>query len=169
MGAPALLALTSAPVLAANCKLPSGFSASGNLSRTGSKNCSEAAPTPTVWSSMTTGNNGNNGNNNLKYTGTNIKTTDTFIGAGFNVKYFAVGDSFATVLARGNLDIVALTASAFLTALAGGNSTTFPDSVKIARMWNDGVAGTIGYTATTGVVWHETEVRNYLLYLTGQA
>ena len=106
--------------------------------------------------------------NNSKYTGTSIKTTDTFDGAGFSAKYFVAGDTFATVLARGNLDIVALTASAFLTALAGGNSTTFPTSITIVKMWNDGVAGA-GYTATTGVVWHEAEVKNYLLYLTGQA
>lgn len=35
VGCPVLLALKSTPVLAANCKLPSGFSVSGNFSRNG--------------------------------------------------------------------------------------------------------------------------------------
>jgi hypothetical protein len=44
-----LLALKSTPVLAGNCKQPSGFSVSGNLSATGGKNCSSPFPSISDW------------------------------------------------------------------------------------------------------------------------
>lgn len=51
IGVPLLLALKSTPVLACNCKLPSGFSTSGNLSRNGGKppTCTDPAKGPTWW------------------------------------------------------------------------------------------------------------------------
>ena len=40
-GAPLLMALKSTPVLASNCKSPSGFSVSGNMSRPGDYVCTD--------------------------------------------------------------------------------------------------------------------------------
>lgn len=51
VGVPVLLALKSTPVLACNCKLPSGFSSSGNLSRNGgtASTCTDPAKGPAWW------------------------------------------------------------------------------------------------------------------------
>lgn len=49
IGVPVLLALKSTPVLACNCKLPSGFSTSGNLSRNNGDACSDPAKDPMFW------------------------------------------------------------------------------------------------------------------------
>jgi hypothetical protein len=83
------------------------------------------------------------------------------------VKYFATGDSFDTVLARGDTDIAALAAAVYLQSFTSGGSN-FPGPTVVQAMWNLGVFGS-GYTATSGVTWHETEVKNYLLYVTKQA
>ncbi len=160
MGAPALLALKSSPVLATNCKLPSGFSASGNLSRSGSKNCAAPAPLPSAWSSKVVSG---------SYSGTSITPSTTFASAGFNinVSYFAATDTFSTVLAKGNSSTTALTASVFLASITAGGGN-FPNSTEVKKMWNNGVLGG-SYAAGTGVVWDKPKVRAYLLYLTGQA
>lgn len=49
IGAPIILTLKSAPVLACNCKLPSGFSTSGNLSRNHGDTCDRPAYKPDYW------------------------------------------------------------------------------------------------------------------------
>lgn len=177
MGAPALLALKSTPVLACNCKLPSGFSASGNLSRSGSKNCPSPAPKPSAWRTLAYQTKmGTSPSYYYVYKNTSLKATakvgSTEAGAifktngGFSVKYFAAGDSFDTVLARGDTDIVALTAAAYLESFTSGGAN-FPSPLTVQQMWNNGVVGG-AYTATTGVVWDETKVKNYLLFVTGQ-
>lgn len=160
MGAPALLALKSSPVLAANCKLPSGFSASGNLSRSGSKNCAAPAPKPSTWSGLIVSG---------QYSGTTVTPGTRFKRPGFTVSAsnFLATDTFSMVLAKGDTHIAALTASVYLASISNGGGT-FPTSNTVIAMWNNGVvAGS--YAAGPGVVWGQIQVKNYLLYLTGQA
>jgi len=160
MGAPALLALKSSPVLAVNCKLPSGFSASGNFSKTGKNSCATPAPVPSAWSTRISSG---------KYTGTTITPATLFTSVGFNFRtgYFTNTETFSSVLARGNGNIAALTASAYLASISNGGAT-FANSNTIRAMWNNGVLGG-SYAAGSGVVWGETQVKKYLLYATGQA
>ena len=49
VGVPVLLALKSTPVLACNCKLPSGFSVSGNVSQRNGAGCNAPANGPSYW------------------------------------------------------------------------------------------------------------------------
>ena len=72
IGAPVLLALKSTPVLACNCKLPSGFSTSGNLSRNGgaASTCRDPARGPTWWP--------NHVEKNKKFSGTGISKDTPF-------------------------------------------------------------------------------------------
>lgn len=103
------------------------------------------------------------------YSGTTITPTTTFASAGFtvNTTYFNATDTFSTVLAKGNGNITALTASVFLISITSGGGT-FPNATEVKKMWNNGVIGG-SYTASPGVVWDKPKVMNYLLYLTGQA
>ena len=169
MGAPALLALKSTPVLACNCKLPSGFSASGNVSRMGAggKNCAAPCAKPSGWKGSTY-------TNSTKGTcyrqATTIKPTSYFKDCGFTggkSGKFQNIDSCDTVLSRGDKDISALICAAYLEACNSGGSQ-FPGPAIIQNMWNQGVCGA-GYTVTTGVVWKEAQVLQYLLYATNQA
>ena len=164
MGAPALLALKSSPVLAVNCKLPSGFSASGNFSKTGKNSCATPAPVPSAWSTRIS-----SSGSSKRYTGTTITPTTLFTSVGFDFRtgYFTDTETFSSVLARGNGNIAALTASAYLASISNGGAT-FANSNTIKAMWNNGVlAG--NYAAGSGVVWGQPQVKNYLLYVTGQA
>jgi len=82
VGAPVLLALKSTPVLACNCKLPSGFSTSGNLSRNGGASpCTDPAKNPAWWSSHIEKSHqfsSSHGGKNQKFSGTNISTSTPF-------------------------------------------------------------------------------------------
>lgn len=166
LGAPALLALKSAPVLACNCKLPSGFSASGNLSRSGTKNCLDRALRPSEWQQPARC--PTSGMYKDIYTGTtNIKSTDLFsahftLGAGVPSTM-----TLKAALLLGDGDIKALIVAALLNAKSG-NFPSGVDVPKVKLMWNSGVVGS-GYTATPGVIWHQAEVFKYLQYVMGLA
>lgn len=164
IGTPALLALKSTPVMACNCKLPSGFSASGNLSRTGTKNCAAPCSKPSTWKGSTYQYNKTDRCYNDK---TTIKTTTAFKDCGFSISKFSSGDSCDTVLGRGDRDIAALMCAAYLESLRSAG-TGFPNSTIVKNMWNFGVCGS-GYTVSPGIVWKEDKVLQYLLYVTGQA
>lgn len=164
LGAPALLALKSAPVLACNCKLPSGFSASGNLSRGGSKNCVDRAPQPSQWV-----NNYNSGTK--KYTGTSVKTThklvsDCLLMQGGNI-------TSATTVAGGlvsSFEEVRLISAAFLNVLSGN----FPGGLTVTQvrsMWTciATSGGTYQASSSPSIVWDKTKVLNYLRYVMGLA
>ncbi|MFN4326315.1 MAG: hypothetical protein ACK4FP_10545 [Azonexus sp.] len=155
VGAPVLLALKSTPVLACNCKQPSGFSTSGNLSRNGGAACTDPAKGPTYWSA---------------------NTYDKYISPTKKVKYFRYAnvpadtkfkDVFGGVDERTLIVVLreggfaALVVAAYLDIKAGwfvaGVSLT-----SIREMWN----GT--YRPTTGAQpWSKAEGENYLRYVMG--
>ncbi|MCV2421108.1 hypothetical protein [Paucibacter sp. DJ2R-2] len=157
LAAPALLALTSTPVLACNCKLPSGFSASGNLSRTGSSSCAAPGKRPDQWkTSVVSG----------QFTGTGVST-----GCAFSPTIGAAADSstFMDALNLGNGNEKALIVAVYLQAIVNGG-LNFPAASVVKSMWNSTV-GTNRYTVLTApvVTWNRAEVVQYLRYLTGQA
>lgn len=156
--APALTVLPATPVLAANCKLPSGFSVSGHLSRAGGQGCSAPAPQPRAWASLTHEQGGK-----FHYNGTTLPTDLPFS------SLFPGGTSepLATVLAAGNANENALFAAVRLQAIALGGAASFPAEAEVLRMWNETRGGT--YSPTPGVSWGRDEVRRYLRYLTGQS
>jgi hypothetical protein len=85
LGAPILLALKSTPVLACNCKLPSGFSTSGNLSRNGGATCTQPAHNPSYWPSHIGW--------DKKFTGTGVNLASLVVTAYLDIKanYFVAG------------------------------------------------------------------------------
>lgn len=170
VGAPALLALHSSPVVACTCKLPSGFSVSGNLSQTGSLVCSKPAPQPSSWRSSCSG-------SPLKYTGTTIKTTDKLLGKGFaTCTKYNTDITFDAALNLGTSDPRALLAALFLEASAGGfkNTNGTPLTAQIVKdMWNDGIANvatTTGYKPVStmpSLIWKEANIIAYARYSMG--
>ncbi|MBV8603302.1 MAG: hypothetical protein JO224_01330 [Pelomonas sp.] len=171
VAAPAVLALKSTPVLACNCKLPSGFSVSGNLSHGGAKNCTQPTSTPSGWSGRCSG-------SPLCYNSTNWRTTDHFGGAsGGGTKGCGLvtngtygNHPLATCLNLGDSHPQALATACYLEGWRSGSldgSTGFPHYSTIAAVWNGYCAGS--YSPTAGVTWNQTQIHNYLLYLTGQA
>lgn len=164
--APALLALKSSPVLACNCKLPSGFSVSGNLSRSGGKNCTAPGSKPSVWKTKLTGSN---------YTGTSIPKSKQFNTLTVGSTTFQVNATYPTAtmdtcLGKGNTNLQAMCCAVYLDALVTGG-VNFPSPQMVADMWNKGVISSTGYPVPggAGIVWKTTEVTNYFLYLTNQA
>lgn len=164
-GAPALLALKSNPVLACNCKLPSGFSVSGNLSRSGGKNCIQPGSKPSAWRTKVTGSN---------YTGTSIGKTKQFNALTVGTTTFQVNATYPTntmdaCLNKGDTNLQALCCAVYLDSLTAGG--TYPTPQMVADMWNKGVIGSTGYPVPggAGIVWKATDVSNYFLYLTNQA
>lgn len=147
LGAPALLALKSTPVLAVNCKLPSGFSTSGNLSRNGGATCTEAANGPTYWPSHIT---------SSQFTGTGISKNTQFnsIFGGTDTRSFLQvlnsGVNFASLIVAAYLDVKA---SSFVSGVS---------DVDITRMWS----GTYQPPGSTSY-WSAAESENYLRYAMG--
>lgn len=146
-GAPLLMALKSTPVLAGNCKLPSGFSVSGNQSqiKAGIATCQQA-PGVTYWKANCP------------------DTSKTF------VSIFTTGPkntSVTTLASALNLGgIEARFAAAYFNLITNQFSTTSPFSLtELVKMWDLGVKGSTGYTATTGVTWRQPEIENYFNYL----
>ncbi|MDC6167834.1 hypothetical protein [Paucibacter sp. XJ19-41] len=167
IGAPALLALKSSPVLACNCKKPSGFSVSGNLSRTGSKVCLDPGKKPSVWAGNKTYVKKVNNVSIYKYNGTQILSSTLF------TEHFAKRNeadltvTFAAALAKGDNDVQAMAAAVYLEALAvGGPGVPRWDMVR--DMWNQAIATSAGYQPVSShqLRWYSTEVVNYLKYLT---
>lgn len=144
VGAPALLALKSTPVLAANCKLPSGFSVSGNLSRNGTTPCSPKLNGVSYWNTNATAD----------------QKDRPFAPPYFNASIDASVTTFGQALAKGSDDIHAKIVAAFLSAEAG----SFLDLDKVKNMWNQGVIGG-AYLASAGDSWDAAEVEAYLDYV----
>lgn len=144
-GAPVLMALKSVPALAANCKEPSGFSASGNLSRNGTTPCSPKANGITYWQNYGPG------------------SYDAFLDTAFAPPNMTPGlgsNTFRQVLAGGTA-IQKKIAAAWLSAKVGGTPFTV---AQIASMWQNGINGS-GYQPTTGVTWNAIQVEAYLDYV----
>ncbi len=163
--APALLALKATPVMACNCKIPSGFSASGNLSRNGgtASGCSAPGGKPSHWKTQCGSSNPYyyNKTNNTCKKGTMFK--DCFSTMGSYTNY-----NFDTCLGRGDTDAQALVAACYMEAYQSGG-TNFPTQQQILNIWKLGICGS-GYQPTSQAtpVWNKTQCINYLKYLTGQ-
>lgn len=148
IGAPILLALKSTPVLACNCKLPSGFSTSGNLSRNGGATCTDPAKGPAWWPSHI-------GSDN-KFSGTGVLKTTLFnaIFGGSDTRTFLVvlgtAPSFASLVVAAYLDVKA-------TSFVAGIS-----DLNIKQMWS----GTYKPTPTS-ITWSLAQGENYLRYTMG--
>jgi hypothetical protein len=163
MGAPALLALKSAPVLACNCKLPSGFSASGNLSRTGATNCSDRAPRPSEWP-------GKCNSSTKKYGTSSVKSSESLV---TNYQFAAGGGLLAATtigqaLVMGSNEKVNLIAAAFLNVRTGN----FPSGIteaNVRAMWSGLLNGGYKPNAASSVVWNQDQILKYLRYVMGLA
>lgn len=173
VGAPTVMALASAPAMATtSCKLPSGFSVSGNLSRTGGKNCtSTPCAKPSVWNNST-----NCPGAAYQYKTTGVYKSHTFNGVVCRTSRFRYNatypnSSWGTCLGTGSRDtnVQALACAVYLHAKDNGGSG-FPSQLTVMKMWNDAVITATGYSPSAGAkLWNATDVRNYFLYLTNQA
>jgi hypothetical protein len=149
IGVPVLLALKSTPVLACNCKLPSGFSTSGNLSRNGGATCNDPAHAPTYWKTKYSG-------NPQKFSGTTLATSTKFsdVFGGTDTR------TFLTVLGSGS-NLASLVVAAYI----GIKANYFVSGISIANiisMWQ----GT--YRPTAGApLWNNVNSENYLRYVMG--
>ena len=153
--APVLLALKSTPVLAGNCKHPSGFSVSGNLSANGSKNCSSRFPGISDWQK-----NSGQWPNGL--------TPNSLFKDALGASALNQADTFTLGAALGDT-ANPLNAKAVAVLLGSVNyGPPGPDVVK--ALWTDGVRGG-GYSAlgykSESTMWHWIEVDKYFDYLLG--
>lgn len=153
--APVLLALKSTPVLAGNCKHPSGFSVSGNLSANGAKNCSSRFPGISEWQK-----NPSQWPNSL--------TPNSLFKAALGASALNQADTFTLGAALGDT-ANPLNAKAVAVLLGSFNyGPPGPDVVK--ALWTDGVRGggyaALGYKSES-TMWHWIEVDKYFDYLLG--
>lgn len=168
IGAPALIALKPAPVIACDCKQPSGFTVSGNASRTGGATCTKPGRRATTWRSTS---NCKTESPNYYYSGTTvytIKKTTPVSDLGLLLGSY---DSAATTvdkwLLKGDSSDQGMLMACYLEAVASGNGTTWPLKAEFVKMWNQGVVGS-GYTpANQTKAWGKTRVIAYLKFLTG--
>ncbi|WP_457420170.1 hypothetical protein [Roseateles sp. P5_E7] len=165
--APAVLALKATPVMACNCKQPSGFSVSGNLSRNGGKACAAPGRRPSQWTPTSGYYAGVLGTKKVSA----LKGTVTLTTTAFSIVAGSANDkTVSSALAGGDSDLLALFIAVYLEAKATGGAY-YPSTDMVVLMWNQTVATTVGYRPTGAAtpVWQKSEVTKYLLYLTGQA
>jgi hypothetical protein len=152
IGAPVLLALKSTPVLACNCKLPSGFSTSGNLSRNGGATCTQPAHKPSYWKSHYS-------STTKKFSNTNVTTTTLFNSV------FSPTDplnrNLLAVLQSGDSNFASLVVAAYL-GLKSGYFVAGISETNIKQMWS----GTYKPPGKT-IPWNATECTDYLKYVMG--
>jgi len=167
IAAPAVLALKSTPVLACNCKLPSGFSVSGNLSHAGSHVCTQPTSKPSGWAACGNSNGG-------CYSPTNWRQIDCFgsstgsnNGCGLSTKVYP-NQVLSKCLTLGDTHPQALVTACYLQSCANGvtTGTGFPSKSIVSALWAGYCNGS--YSPSTGVTWNQSQILNYMLYLTGQ-
>lgn len=160
--APAVLALKSTPVMACNCKIPSGFSTSGADSRKVTA-CADPGKTPSAWGANCSS------SSPYKYSGTNYNKNTTFSSAGFTTTATYTDKTFSQLMKTGmNQDLQALIVAVFLEGSINGG-TKFPNITTVRKMWNEGVlSGTYKPYSGLTTTWDAAKVKKYLLYLTGQ-
>jgi hypothetical protein len=149
--------------MAGNCKLPSGFSVSGNLSRNGGNACATPCKKPSAWTPDASN----------KYAGIlGTKKVSALKGGNNAVFSIVAGGSYdktvAEALALGDSNLLALFVAVYLEAkLSGG--VNFPSTTMVVNMWNSTVATSVGYNPTSAAtpVWYVSDVTKYLRYLTG--
>lgn len=170
LGAPALVALKPAPVIACTCKLPSGFTVSGNLSR-GPKNCAEPSELASVWAPRVKAT-AVTGGTEYRYmtsggTVLTIHRDTTLASLGISVGSYGgtkVGDWIGTA----NLSDTGLFMACYLTAWAHSNGSNFPAKTVLVQMWNQGVLGSGYLPPNQTVAWGRPAVIGYLKFLTAQ-
>ncbi len=167
IGAPALVALKPASVMACSCKLPSGFTVSGNLSR-GPKNCADPGLKASSWRTT----NCQNSTPPYRYfygkTVFSI-TRDTLVSSlGLNLGPYSNDTTVGSWLAKADTSDQGLLMACYLQAVAIGNDTTWPGKQRFIDMWNLGVLGA-GYTPPAQTkAWGREQVIGYLKFLTSQ-
>ena len=150
IGIPVVLALKSTPVLACNCKLPSGFSVSGNLSQTHNNKCGDPALKPSQISSS-------NPLRQKKFAG-NISNGHAGLILPLNKPAdWKLGDALS-----GGGD-PALIAAAYINA-ANGSFSPGATTTMVRNMWNQTANGG-AYAPIAGVAWTRTDVISYLNYV----
>ncbi|MBV8502987.1 MAG: hypothetical protein JO006_14885 [Paucibacter sp.] len=157
--APALLALKSTPVMACNCKLPSGFSVSGNASRNQGKSCTSPGGTPSYWRPR------------YDASGCYTGTASCYKYENFS-KYFTCGGytdgNLDGCLGAGDADHRAMATACYLAACSNGGAY-FPSCDTVKKIWNLGIIGS-GYPVPgSSAIWKQADCLAYLKYLTGQA
>ena len=157
IGAPALLALKSTPVMACNCALPSGFSVSGNNSNNARLGCRQPASQPGWWPNQV-GGNGCYGKSSCK-PGDSFSTH--FVCTGYS------SNKLSTHLAATSSTQAMFLACYFQACSDGG--TQFPLPATLKDVWEKGVCGS-GYPVPgSTAVWDSTKSIAYLKFLTGQS
>ena len=159
--APTVMLLHATPVLAANCKSPSGFSVSGNLSRNGGTACPiQLGRTPSFWAANLSGNGAYVGSGQLK--------PSTLFSERFPALHGYPDASFGTILGASNTGDQALFVAVYLESVLHTDDG-FPTRAMIKDMWQ-GVGTGAGYAVpNTSIVWSKASILKYLLYLTGQS
>ncbi|RZJ02184.1 MAG: hypothetical protein EOP39_23160 [Rubrivivax sp.] len=149
-----MIALKPAAVMACDCKMPSGFTVSGNLSR-GNKGCASPGRRPSQWvSSYSTL---YNSYKNKKASDILLTTTTTY-----------ANGTLASWLNKGDSNEQALIVACYLEALASGNDANWPKKDKFVAMWNQGVIGNSYTPPNQTTPWGKAKVISYLKFLTGQ-
>jgi len=157
-GAPLLMALKSVPALAADCKQPSGFSASGNLSRNGTTACAGRLNGVSFWTNFA---NNNTGDSRITALFSTIFTTGPKSGSGLT----------STSTIRDALNLGAANIHAKIAAAWLSEAGSFLLAGTVQNMWNLGVGGgssPSGYhpsASAPSVVWYEAQVVQYLDYV----
>ena len=151
-GAPLLMMLKSAPALAVNCKQPSGFSVSGNLSKTGEVNCTQPANGPAYWISQASGS---------SWEGQLVSAT-----LGASTHDGGIHNNLTLLQAlQGDSNFVKLMVAAYLDA----DSNLFPVvKTEVQKMWLDVPTGYVAET-THNTTWGPFELEQYLRYTMGLA
>lgn len=175
IGAPALISLKPASVVACSCKLPSGFSVSGSLSR-GPKNCADPSETASVWQGRTTKTNVGTSSKPVyeyRYTTKNntvltIHKGTTLASLGISVGGYG-GTTVGEWMGSGNTTDTGLFMACYVTAWAHANGSNFPLKDTLRDMWNAAVISNTGYTVPNQAVkWNKQQVLGYLAFLTAQ-
>lgn len=176
IGAPALVTLKPASVVACSCKLPSGFSVSGNLSR-GPKTCADPSEKASVWAPrVTKTQNGKDGSGNpiyeYRYTTKSgyvltIHKSTTLASLGINVGSYGGAKVSDWMSATDDSD-TGMFMACYVTAWAHANGSNFPLKETLRDMWNAAVISGTGYTVPNqNKKWNKAQVIGYLRFLSG--
>lgn len=153
-GAPLLMALTSVPALAADCKQPSGFSASGNFSQNGNAACTSKVNGVKFWQDYCNANPAPGGG-----------AVDSMTFSGVFTATSGVTSTFRSILTTSaGTPLQKKIVAAWLSANAG--TALFTKDI-VVKMWNDVVVGGAFHPSATmpSVTWGALQVEQYLDYV----
>lgn len=165
--APALLALKTTPVMACNCKIPSGFSTSGNLSHNQGKTCGTGTnggggcPRPSTWKTQCD----SSSPNYYWYTNQSCKQKNVFTDC-FSTRGSYSNSYLKDCLTLADTHEQAMAVACYMQSISSGGSG-FPTTQQIRDIWAQGICGS-GYRATATTTWSKAQCISYLKYLTGQ-